>query len=109
MPNSRSLSCAACKRAGCDLELTAYPPEKCRFSYLGPLVKDGKIAKEEIAESAKRLFFTRMSLGEFDAVNPWNNISLDGKCGGGGWGGGVEVKVMKYSIECLYMISVVTS
>jgi len=67
----------ACKRAGCDLELTAYPPEKCRFSYLGPLVKDGKIAKEEIAESAKRLFFTRMSLGEFDAVNPWNNISLD--------------------------------
>jgi len=68
----------ACKNAGCDLELTSYGRTN-RYSLLGALVKDGNVSKESIIESARRLFYTRMSLGEFnqEQVFPWSNVSLD--------------------------------
>ena len=69
---------SACLKAGCDLELTSFGKNN-RYALLGPLLQSGNITKEDVEQSATRLFFTRMSLGEFDPPEmvPWRNIPLE--------------------------------
>ena len=68
------------KNAGVDLELT-YIGKTNRFTLLKEAVSEGKVTEKGLRESAKRLFFNRMSLGEFDPpeINPWTSVTTDGK------------------------------
>ncbi len=77
---SQVLLCAEAKRAGCDLELKGWREDN-RFARLSSLARDSRITIDELKTSAKRLFTTRMSLGEFDPPHtlPWYNISTDGE------------------------------
>jgi len=70
----------ATKNAGVDLDLTYFGPDN-RFSLLVEAVKAGRVTEESLRESAKRLFLTRMKLGEFDppSMNPFSDITLDGE------------------------------
>ncbi|XP_076800736.1 uncharacterized protein LOC143445485 isoform X1 [Clavelina lepadiformis] len=66
------------KNAGVDLELT-YIGKTNRFTLLKEAVSEGKVNEKGLRESAKRLFFNRMSLGEFDPpeINPWTSVTTD--------------------------------
>ena len=70
----------ATKNAGVDLDLTYFGRHNI-FSLLVEAVKTGRVTEESLRESAKRLFLTRMKLGEFDppSINLYSDITLDGE------------------------------
>ncbi|XP_048258477.1 probable beta-D-xylosidase 7 isoform X3 [Haliotis rufescens] len=67
---------AACVNAGCNLELAG----KAEAVYLSMLdaVKQGKLTEDLMRERVKKLFYTRMRLGEFDppSMNPYSTYDL---------------------------------
>ncbi|XP_046554126.1 probable beta-D-xylosidase 7, partial [Haliotis rubra] len=82
---------AACVNAGCNLELTSRADAvylsmnrevfvlqrgKCLFSV--DAIKQGKLTEELVRERVKKLFYTRMRLGEFDppSMNPYSTYDL---------------------------------
>ncbi|XP_078484889.1 uncharacterized protein LOC144742426 [Ciona intestinalis] len=75
---SNLLSAVAAFDAGVDLELTSYGKNN-RYSLLNEAVEQGLVTEAALRRSAKRLFRTRMALGEFDPpeFNHWLNVSID--------------------------------
>jgi len=75
---SKNESALAAILGGCDLELKGYKSDN-RFELLLPLVKSGNISEYVLRVSAKRLFRTRVILGEFDPPQsiPWVNVTRD--------------------------------
>lgn len=75
---NRSLFTVA-HEAGVDLELKGGKQDN-RFDLLLDVVKENRTSEAGLRVSAKRLFTTRMMLGEFDPPEtlPWFNLSLDG-------------------------------
>ncbi|XP_046571820.1 probable beta-D-xylosidase 7 [Haliotis rubra] len=67
---------AACVNAGCNLELTG----EANVVYLSMMdaIKQGKLTEELVRERVKKLFYTRMRLGEFDppSMNPYSTYDL---------------------------------
>nr|XP_026690371.1 uncharacterized protein LOC100182860 isoform X5 [Ciona intestinalis] len=75
---SNLLSAVAAFDAGVDLELTSYGKNN-RYSLLNQAVEQGLVTEAALRRSAKRLFRTRMALGEFDPqeFNHWLNVPID--------------------------------
>ncbi|XP_026690372.2 uncharacterized protein LOC100182860 [Ciona intestinalis] len=75
---SKLETAAVALNAGVDLELTGFGKTN-RYSLLNEAVEQGLVTEEALRRSAKRLFRTRMALGEFDPpeFNHWLNVSID--------------------------------
>jgi len=76
---SKNMTAKVAHEAGVDLELKGGKQDN-RFDLLLDVVKENRTSEAGLRVSAKRLFTTRMMLGEFDPPEtlPWFNLSLDG-------------------------------
>ncbi|ESO87217.1 hypothetical protein LOTGIDRAFT_154720 [Lottia gigantea] len=73
--NSTIDTVAACVNAGCNLELSSNEADPVYYS-LVDAVKQGKLSEDVVRERVKKLFYTRMRLGEFDppSLNPYSKL-----------------------------------